>query len=261
MLAEWLDLIQDTLLDAASGWWTLLGLFAIACFDGVVPIFPSDTVVVGLGTMLGEPGVPAWYWVVPTAGFGALVGDFTAYRIGRAIGTQRFRWMRRPTPQRALAWARHELDKRGALVIFVGRFIPGARVSINYVAGATRYSQRRFLVIDLVASQVWAGYSLCVGYIGSTLFDSILVAVVVAVSFAIAVGWCFDLIFRAVTRWLDRRGVPIDPDGYMDTSAIPVERPIRLRRRGADEEMGDGVNDEVDDGADAPGEPGDGQSR
>lgn len=234
MIGEWLDLFQDTLLDAASGWWTLLVLFAIACFDGVVPVFPSDTVVVGLGTMLGEPGVPAWYWVVPTAGLGALLGDFAAYRIGRAIGTERFRWMRRPAPQRALAWARHELDKRGALVIFVGRFIPGARVSINYVAGATRYSQRRFLVIDAVASHVWAGYSVFVGHLGSTLFDSLAVAVVVAVTFAIGVGWVFDLIFRAVTAWLDRRGVPIDPEGYLDTSAIEVERPIRLRRREPD---------------------------
>ncbi|MDO5493623.1 MAG: DedA family protein [Nesterenkonia sp.] len=240
MLGEWLDLFQDTLLDAASGWWTLLAVFAVTCFDGVVPIFPSDTVVVGLGTMLGEAGVPAWYWVVPTAGLGALLGDFTAYRIGRSIGTERFRWMRRPAPQRALAWARHELDKRGALVIFVGRFIPGARVSINYVAGATRYSQRRFLVIDGVASHVWAGYSLAVGHIGSTLFDSLVVAVVVAVTFAVVVGWVFDLIFRAVTVWLDRRGVAIDPEGYLDTSAIEVERPIRLRRRDRSDGQDDG---------------------
>lgn len=227
---EILDALNDAIIDAASGWWTLLGLFAFCVVDGFLPIVPSDSLVVGLGSLSSEPGTPLLIWVVLVAMAGALLGDIIAYRIGRAIGTERFRWMRRPAPRRTLLWARHELDKRGVLVIFVGRFIPGGRVAINFVAGATRYSFRRFLIIDSVASLTWAAYSVGVGRVGATVFDSVVIAMTVSVLGAVVLGWVFERIFRLLSGWLDRKGVHIDPQGYQDTGAIPVERPIRLKR-------------------------------
>lgn len=244
---EILDVINQTILEAASGWWTLVGLFVLCVVDGFLPIVPSDSLVVGLGSLSGEPGTPFLLWVILVAASGALLGDFIAYRIGRAIGPMRFGWMRRPAPQRTLIWARHELDKRGVLLIFVGRFIPGARVAINFVAGTTGFSIRRFLVIDAFASLVWAGYSVGIGAISATIFDSVLVAMVVSISGAVLLGWIFDRIFRLITRWLDRKGVRLDPEGYLDTAALPVEPPLRLHRergdRDEDSEDRDGDRD------------------
>lgn len=230
-VTELFDAANQAILDAASGWWTLIGLFIFCVVDGFFPVVPSDSLVVGLGSLSSEPGTPHLLWVVLVAACGALLGDFIAYRIGRAIGTERFRWMRRPTLQRTLTWARHELDKRGVLVIFVGRFIPGGRVAINFVAGATRFSIRRFLIIDAFASLTWAAYSVGLGRVGASVFDSVLVAMTVSIAGAVVLGWIFDRIFRLIAVWLDRKGVQIDPEGYQDTAAIPVERPIHLRRR------------------------------
>jgi len=253
MPGEILDAINRAVLEAASGWWTLVGLFVLCVVDGFFPVVPSDSLVIGLGSLSGEPGTPYLLWVILVAAGGALLGDFIAYRIGRAIGPMRFGWMRRPAPQRTLIWARHELDKRGVLLIFVGRFIPGARVAINFVAGTTGFSLRRFLIIDLVASLVWASYSVGIGAISANIFDSVLVAMTVSITGAVLLGWVFDRAFRLLSAWLDRRGVQIDPEGYFDTAALPVEPPIRLHRDHHDHEDGrDGGNDDHLDDEDGP---------
>ena len=229
-VSEFFDWLNELVVEAASGWWTLLGLFVLSLLDGIVPIVPSDTLVLGLGSVQSEPGTPPWFSVIPVAAAGALLGDFIAYRIGRAIGKDRFGWMRRPGMQRTLAWARHGLDKRGVFLIFIGRFIPGARVAINFVAGTTRYSIRRFLIIDSIASLTWASWHFGIGAAGTAIFDNTLIALVVGIAVATLLGWLFDHAFRRITDWLDRRGVHIDREGYQDTSEISVESPIHLRR-------------------------------
>src|SRR5699024_8072584 len=106
-----------------------------------------------------------------------------------------------------------------------------ARVAINFVAGTTRYSIRRFLIIDSIASLVWASWHFSIGAAGTVLFDNTLISLVVGIAVATLLGWIFDQLFRRLTHWLDNRGVQIDREGYQDTSDIPVQSPIHLRRR------------------------------
>lgn len=230
-VGEFIETLQQLVLEAASGWWTLLALFGFVAVNGFFPPLPSDSLVIGLGSVQDQPGTPWWPWVILTAGAAALLGDFVAYRIGRAIGINRFRWMRRPTMRKTLLWARHELDKRGVLVIFVGRFIPGARVAINFVAGSTGYSLRRFLLIDAFASLLWASWLLGLGMVGDAIFGNMLIALAVGIGVAILLGLLCERLFSLLTTWLDRRGYDIDPEGYLDTSTIEVELPLHLRRR------------------------------
>ncbi|WP_120003109.1 DedA family protein [Nesterenkonia muleiensis] len=239
-IGEFFDQLGELILTAASGWWTLIGLFGFSMGDGFFPVLPSDALIVGLGSVQDSPGTPNWPWVILVAAGGALAGDFIAWNLGRWIGTHRFRWMRRPTMQSSLLWARHELDKRGVLVIFVGRFIPGARVAINFVAGSTQFSLRRFLLIDAAASLLWASWLVGLGMIGEAIFGNMLIAMAVGIAVAIVLGWVCERLFRLFTAWLDRRGYDIDPEGYLDTSTIEVELPIHLRRR----------REKPDDGAD-----------
>lgn len=229
-LIEFIEALQEVVVEAASGWWTLLGLFGFVSVNGFFPVLPSDSLVIGLGSVQDQAGTPWWPWVILTAGSAALLGDFVAYRIGYAIGTDRFSWTRRPTMRKTLRWARHELDKRGVLVIFVGRFIPGARVAINFVAGSTGYSMSRFLLIDASASLLWASWLLGLGMVGDAIFGNMIVAMVVGICVAVLLGLLCERLFTLLTTWLDRRGYDIDPEGYLDTSTIPVQPPIHLRR-------------------------------
>ncbi len=231
-MPEFLNSLDELVLEAASGWWTLLGLFGFVTINGFFPPLPSDSLIIALGSVQDEPGTPWWPWVIFTAAAAALLGDFIAYRFGRAIGTERFGWMRRPTMQRTLTWARHGLDRRGVLVIFVGRFVPGARVGINFVAGSTRYSLRRFLLIDGAASLLWASWLIGLGMAGEAIFGNMLLAMAVGIGVAILVGLGCERLFNLLTRFLDRRGMHLDPAGYQDIGEVPVEPPIHLRRRG-----------------------------
>lgn len=235
------EFFNALVIEVASGWWTLIGLAGFVFVNGFFPPLPSDSLIITLGSVQDQPGTPWWLWVILVAGGAAVLGDFVAYNLGRMIGTDRWRWLRRPTMQRTLAWSRHELDKRGVLLIFVGRFIPGARVGINFVAGSTRYSKRRFLLIDAVASLVWATWLILLGAVGTELLGSQLLAMVMGIGVAVLLGLLCDRLFRVLSAWLDRKGVHIDPEGYQDTGVIDVERPIRLKRsRGAHEEHHDG---------------------
>jgi membrane-associated protein len=236
---ELFDQLNELILTAASGWWTLVGLFIFCVGDGVLPVLPSDALVVGLGSVQDSTGTPHWLWVILVAAGGAVVGDFIAWNLGRWIGTHRFQWMRQPRPQRTLVWARHELDKRGVLLIFVGRFIPGARVAINFVAGSTQFSLRRFLLIDSAASLLWASWLTGLGMIGEAIIGNMLIAMVVGIGVAIVLGWISERLFKLFTGWLDRRGYHLDPKGYQDIGEVPVEPPIHIRRRPRDKNDGD----------------------
>ena len=39
--------------------------------------------------------------------------------------------MRKPKVQKVFGWARYELEKRGAVLIFTARYIPWGRVAVN----------------------------------------------------------------------------------------------------------------------------------
>lgn len=236
-LIEYSDALQDLVVEAASGWWTLLALFGFVTVNGFFPPLPSDSLIITLGSVQDEPGTPWWPWVVLTAGTAAVLGDLTAYRLGSLVGRGmlegrgRFRWMRRPTMLKTLMWARHELDKRGVMVIFVGRFIPGARVAINFVAGSTGYSLPRFLLIDAAASLAWAGWLIGLGIAGDAIFGNTLIAMALGIVMAVLLGLLCERLFSLLARWLDRKGVPLDPAGYQDTAAIDLPAPIHLRRK------------------------------
>jgi membrane protein DedA with SNARE-associated domain len=121
--------------DAAGAPWVYLLVFICCTVDGFFPPFPSESVVVGLASLIVTQGTPNPWLLMLAAALGAFIGDNTAYAIGRGIGLTRFRWMRRPRARRSFAWASSELDKRAASLLLVGRFLPIGRVAVNLAAG------------------------------------------------------------------------------------------------------------------------------
>ena len=160
-----MEFINEAILHAAGQWW-IYPILTIFCFiDGFVPILPSETLIVALGALSVTSGQPNMWWVMAAAALGAIAGDNMAYMLGRHIGVERFRWMRKPKVHRALNWARYELDKRGAMLIFTARYIPVGRVAVNWIAGTTAYPRRRFVILDVFASITWVAYSAGVGIV------------------------------------------------------------------------------------------------
>ena len=202
-----MEFINEAILHAAGQWW-IYPILTIFCFiDGFVPILPSETLIVALGALSVTSGQPNMWWVMAAAAVGAIAGDNMAYLLGRHVGVERFRWMRKPKVHRALTWARYELDKRGAMLIFTARYIPVGRVAVNWIAGTTAYPRRRFVILDIFASITWVAYSAGVGIIaGNWVHEHPLLGVGIAIAFAIVLGIVIDHLLTWLHRWRDTRG-------------------------------------------------------
>lgn len=195
-----LEQVEAFILSAASQPWVLPLAAALCLLDGVVPVFPSESVLVALASIVrdGEPFPLAALWA---AGFaGAFLGDLSAYAIGRGVGVERFRWMRRPRVRASVVMARRNLAAHGALLLFTARFIPGGRVAVNVTAGAMRYPLPRFVALDLVSTALWSAYSIAIARLTAGWLDNAFLQIALSVSGAALVGLLLDRVVKAVLR-------------------------------------------------------------
>jgi membrane protein DedA with SNARE-associated domain len=193
----------DRLTELVSGaWWSYLVLFAVSYLDAIVPIVPSETLVVTAGVLSssGDMHLPL---VILFAATGAFLGDNTAYLIGRHYGEPiKRRFFSSDKAKKRLAWADHQLEERGGEIIVVARFIPGGRTAVTLSAGGLKMPWKRFATFDAIAVTVWASYAALLGYVGGKRFeDAPWKGLVVALSLAFAVAGGVELV-----RWLMRRG-------------------------------------------------------
>lgn len=188
--------------------WLLVVVFAVCLIDGFFPPVPSETTVVAGLTLAFAAHASPWMiaGVLAAAAAGAASGDSIAFAIGRRVGTDRWRWMRRPRVARALTWARGQVDRRPAALILGARYIPIGRVAVNVTAGASGMAYRRFLPISLLAALAWAGMCwLLSSVVSAWLGDTPLVATLVAVAASIVLGIVVDLVSRVISRVRERR--------------------------------------------------------
>jgi len=193
----------NRLTDLVSGaWWTYPLIFAVSYLDAIIPLVPSETIVVTAGVIssTGELHLPL---VILFAAVGAFLGDNTSYLIGRHFGEPvERRFFRSDKAKGRLRWAERQLDERGGELIVVARFIPGGRTAVTLSAGGLKMPWRRFATFDAIAAIVWASYAALLGYIGGSQFeDAPWKGLIVALTLAFAVAGGVELV-----RWLIRRG-------------------------------------------------------
>lgn len=193
-LTAWMASINDAIAANASHPWVVAALWGLCVIDGFFPPVPSESLVVGLAAV----GTPPWWILVPVSACGAVCGDNVAYWVGRKLGHTRL-FTGGPRRERTVTWAQHQLRVRGPLCILVARYIPGGRVIVNAMAGATRFSYRVFLPVDALAGVAWAGYATAIGAgAGSVLGDNHLLAAGVGIIGAILIGVLLDRILRRI---------------------------------------------------------------
>lgn len=187
--------------DLLSGPWSLAIMVLLVFGDAFFVIVPGEIAVTALGALSSTAGTPPLWSVVVCAAVAAAAGDVCCYLIGRTVGTERWAWMRAPRVQRALGWARRRLDGGMATVLFTARFVPFARLAINLVAGASRLPVGRYLCLVSLAALGWAAYQASVGAVVAVLVPGgPVVAVVVSVAVAVALGAAIDVVSRRLRR-------------------------------------------------------------
>lgn len=201
-----MEFMNHMLEHAAGQPWIYPVLLVFFFIDGFATILPSETAIVGLSALAMHRGEPNLWLLGATALVGAMAGDNTAYMLGRKIGLDRWKWMRKPKVRKMFAWAHYELDKRGAVLIFTARYIPWGRVAVNYVAGQTGFPHKTFFWLDAFACLTWVGYSIGIGSLaGHWVHNNPLLGVGIAVAFAVVLGVIVDHTLRWWHKHLEKK--------------------------------------------------------
>src|SRR4029078_9997249 len=124
--------------------WTYAFLFAVAALDVIIPFVPSETSVI-LAGVLASTGDLMLSLVILSAAAGAILGDNTAYWIGRKAGHRIVgRWFKGERRKR-IDWAEEQIQERGGYLILIGRFIPGGRTVVTLTCRMLRMAWHRFI--------------------------------------------------------------------------------------------------------------------
>jgi membrane-associated protein len=144
----------------------LLVMLAVVVVDVILPVVPSELLVIGAGTMSAHRTLLLPFAVV-TAFAGSWLGDIALFLLFRRRLTHfldRFRWGR--SIHRGL---RNAIEKAGtsptyAAVVAV-RFLPGGRTASVAAAGIAELPLRPFMLAAAGGGVLWTAWLLGLGFV------------------------------------------------------------------------------------------------
>jgi membrane protein DedA with SNARE-associated domain len=193
-----LEFFTTLVTDAATSPWVFVLVFLSCALDGFFPPVPGETIVVAVAAIAWSTGAPFLPFLILATIAGAWAGDLMAFGIGRRLGGEPFRWMRKDRVRRVRARMDDQLATRPVSVLLTGRFVPVARVLVNMAAGAARLPLSRYLPVSLAAATAWTVWTIAVaGLAGVLLPANPLFTAALAVVLAVTSGYCVDRIVSA----------------------------------------------------------------
>lgn len=179
--------------------------FLLPAFDAVLPLLPSESLLIALGVATAGSADPRIAVLVALFAAGAFAGDNLGYLLGRRFGPAIARLVfSGPRGARRRAWALRSLDRFGARIIVACRFIPGARTAVTVTCGLVGYRRRRFIAATAFAGVIWASYAFFIGRLGGQAFeDKPWAGLLLALALALVVSVAVEALRRARPwRWL-----------------------------------------------------------
>ena len=162
----------NSLLDAmSSSNWTYALVLVVCTLDAVLPLLPSETMVV-TGGVLAASGQLNLLLIMAAGAAGAFLGDATSYWLGRRLGPRAARVvLRGDRGKSAYGWAERALEERGMVLIVVARYVPGGRTATTFTAGTTGYRWPKFALAAGIGGSSWGVYNGLIGLVGGRAFE------------------------------------------------------------------------------------------
>jgi membrane protein DedA with SNARE-associated domain len=186
--------------DSRFDLWYLFALAGAVLIGAVLPVLPTGAAV-SAGAVLASHSNPIGLIGVLIAGAGgAYLGDLIVYagcRFGGERLAKRIGWLR---DNASLDTLRNRLAEHEIGVLLTSRLIPSGRVPVLLAAGLAGYPWKRFALVDLTASSLWAAVYMAIGLLGYALFDEPWQGVVAAIVLVVLVTLVSSLIQRARQR-------------------------------------------------------------
>lgn len=140
-------------------------VFLLLVLCGVGAPLSEELVIITGGLVVVRTGASLPVMVL-AAYLGIVAGDSALYRLGRSLGPRVFSHpglSTMLTPAR-VGFLQKLFARRGAVAVFLARFLPGLRAPAFLLAGATGLPYRQFLLADAVAAWIpamgmtWLGF-------------------------------------------------------------------------------------------------------
>jgi membrane protein DedA with SNARE-associated domain len=136
--------------------------------------FEGETIVLIAG-YLANRGYLALEWVIFFAFLGSWMGDTLYFFIGRRWGNKLLE--RRPSWRPAADRALDMLHRYDAAFILTFRFLYGLRTVSPFVIGMSKVPTARFVLLNMIASAIWASAFSTGGYLLGTMLEAMIAKV------------------------------------------------------------------------------------
>src|SRR5215469_4252808 len=212
---------------AVSSPLSYLAAFWLPCLDAILPVLPSETIVIGLGVATAGSSDPRIAVLVFLAACGAFAGDNLAYLIGARFGPfAERRFFASERGARSRAWAERTLQRYGGRLILLCRFIPGGRTAVTLTCGLVGYQRRTCVLATACSAVIWANYAFWLGRLGGKAFEHRpWVGFVLAFGIAVGLSLLIEAGRRLSARYRSRRRGPGSTDETGDRAGPDPDRP------------------------------------
>ncbi|HEY0402623.1 MAG TPA: VTT domain-containing protein [Blastococcus sp.] len=169
-------------------------LFGLVLLGSIVPVIPTGAVVgaaAAVATTTDDLSLPLVLLVSAAA---ALAGDLVTFAVCRFGGPAAVHWVARAQHTDRIEEVRDQFRRHGWQIIVVGRLLPAGRIPVLLAAGALAYPWRRLLPAATVAAVLWAVAYALLGVVSGGIFDSPLLATLLATLLILVVGAVLNLV-------------------------------------------------------------------
>jgi membrane protein DedA with SNARE-associated domain len=157
---------------------------------------PGSSIIIALSALVaaGELNLAG---VLVSAMLGAAIGDGTAFLLGHHYQRRILAMWPLSSYPAIVARSEEFFENRGALAVFVARFVPPVRAFVPVTAGALDMPPNRFFAMNLPAIGLWACAHVLPGALAGTLWKQYgkqiehIALPILAVVLVIAVAWYF----------------------------------------------------------------------
>jgi membrane-associated protein len=203
--------------------------FLLPALDAVLPVVPSETAVIALGVTTAGSTDPRIALLLILAAAGAFAGDNLAYLIGSRFGhLAERRFFAGEAGARRRARIQQSLDRFGARLILMCRFIPGGRTGVTVVCGLMGYRREKFVAATAFAAVIWASYAFFLGRLGGRAFaDRPWVGLLLALGAMLAVSGIVEGIRWILSRRRRRQASQAHGPGPETQGPQPTDDGVR----------------------------------
>jgi membrane-associated protein len=151
-------------------------------------LVPGETALLA-AAILARDGVLQIWLVIPLASLAAVIGDNVGYLIGRRGGSLLLtaRGPLRAWRLRVLEEGQRFFVRHGGQAVFLGRWVPVARVTVAWLAGTSRMPWRAFLRWNALGGMAWATSVGLAGYVLGTAAEALVAPIGLVAVIAVAI--------------------------------------------------------------------------